>query len=249
MNARVTVVHDADELARVGARFVTQATGEAVALRGVCRLVLAGGETPRALYTTLARDSAYRTLPWDRTYVFWGDERHVAPEHPDSNYRMAWEALLRHVPIKPDQVFRIHAEHADAAEAASDYETTIRQACGLSPFEWPRFDLALLGVGADGHTASLFPGHPALRERERLVVAPHVDEMRAFRITMTLPVFNHAAHVVFLAAGAAKAAAIAAALQSPPDSIPPPAGLIRPMDGEVTWLLDHAAARLVQSAS
>lgn len=247
MNTRVIVSRDADEVARTGAALVVEAATRAAAEQGVCRLVLAGGATPRALYAILAHDPASRALPWGHTQVFWGDERHVGPEHADSNYRLAWETLLRHVPVRPEHVFRIRAELPDAEQAALDYETTIRRVCDLSPFEWPRFDLVLLGIGADGHTASLFPDSPLLRERERLVVAPYVERLHASRLTMTLPVFNHAAHVVFMAAGEAKAAVIAAALEPPANATPSPAALIRPMDGQVTWLLDHAAARFVSS--
>lgn len=243
------VASDVDELARIGAALVRDEAQRSMEARGQFRLVLSGGETPRALYARLAEDEAYRDFPWPFTQVFWGDDRHVPPSHPDSNYRMAYETLLRHVPIDASNVFRIHTEWTDPAEAARDYEATIRDVCRLGPREWPRFDLVLLGIGADGHTASIFPGGPALQERTRIVVAPWVPIHRSFRITMTLPVFNHAARVVFLAAGQAKSAAVAAALRPPADEEPPPAALVQPVDGELTWLIDAAAAQLVQPTS
>jgi 6-phosphogluconolactonase len=161
---------------------------------------------------------------------------------------MARETLLNSVPADPARVYRIRAEDADAARAATEYERTLQRVFGLSPGQWPMFDLVLLGVGADGHTASLFPGSTALLERERLAVASWIDKLGAFRITMTLPVFNHARHVLFLAAGPDKAAAVAASVDPPPAAEPPPAALVRPTNGQLTWMLDGQAARLLSSA-
>lgn len=245
---RLTVAGDVEELARVGAALVRDEAWRAVETHGVFRVVLAGGETPRALYARLA-DPSFRDVPWDLTQVFWGDERHVGPSDTESNYRMAFDTLLSRVPVNPSSVFRIRGEKPDAEVAARDYDATIRHVCGLDAGQWPRFDLVLLGLGTDGHTASLFPGSPALQERSRLVVAPWVSDRRAFRITMTLPVFDHALHVVFLVSGAAKAAAVAAAIQPPKDADPPPAALVRPTSGRLSWLLDAPAAQFVQSVS
>lgn len=249
MGPRLIIAIDIDELARTGAGIVHDAARSAVANRGVFRLVLAGGDTPRALYTQLAHDPAYRDLPWDRTQVFWGDERHVPPHHPDSNYRMAHETLLSHVSIPSTNVFRMYAEETDVEQVARHYEATIRRVCALGPGDWPRFDLVLLGIGTDGHTASLFPASPALLERSHLVVPVHVDARPPVRLTMTLPAFAHAAHVAFLAAGPTKAASVAAVIQPPAGAAAPPAALVRPADGELTWMLDRAAAKFVQSQS
>lgn len=151
-----------------------------VAERGQCAIALAGGNTPRAAYTLLA-DEPYRSqLSWDNIHIFWGDERHVPPDHPDSNYRMAHTALLSKVPIPVANVYRIAAEK-DAQQAAHEYETTLRRYFGLATGELPRFDLILLGMGSDGHTASLFPGTAAIHEQTRLVVAPWVEKLKTFR--------------------------------------------------------------------
>ncbi len=247
MTLRVVVAADAKEMTKAAADLVFERASRAVAAAGVFRIALSGGTTPGALYARLAEDARYRALPWDRTEVFWGDERHVGPDDPDSNYRLARDTLLSRVPVDPTRVHRVRAENPDARRAAADYESTLQLVFGFAPGEWPRFDLMLLGLGGDGHTASLFPGSAALDERKRLVVAPWVEKLRAYRITMTLPVFNHAAHVMFLAAGPGKAAAVAAALDPPRDATPPPAALVRPLEGELTWILDRDAARLLSS--
>jgi 6-phosphogluconolactonase len=208
-------------------------------------VALAGGSTPRDLYALLARRGALvppGPLPWPLVQVFWGDERHVPPDHPDSNYRGAHEALLAHVPVPPGNVHRVHGELASAESAAEAYEQELRFAFGLEPGELPRFDLVLLGLGADGHVASLFPGSPALGERRRLAVAPFVPALGAHRITLTLPVFNRAATVLFLVAGAEKAEAVRRALAPEGEVEETPARGVRPESGGVLWLVDAAAA-------
>jgi 6-phosphogluconolactonase len=211
-------------------------------------LALAGGSTPRSLYQLLA-DAAgpYRArLPWERFHFFWGDERHVPPDHPDSNYRMAREAMLDRVPVAPTNVHRIAAELADARQAAAAYEQELRGFFGLPPKRaWPRFDYLLLGLGEEGHTASLFPGSPALDERERLVAAPWVEAHQTFRITLTPPALNHAARVVFLVSGAQKAAALREVLAGELRPHLYPAQVVQPDDGELLWLVDRAAASLL----
>lgn len=250
VESRLLIAGGLDELARVAADVVLDAARAAVAARGVFRIVLSGGETPRRLYETLAVETRYAALPWERTHVFWGDERYVAPDDVESNYRMAHDALLSRVPIPAGNVHPMRTDAPDPERAARDYEAVIRDACALGPGEWPRFDLVLLGIGEDGHTASLFPGSPVLHEPHRLVAAVRTEaKPPPVRLTLTLPVFAHAAAVAFLAAGAAKAAAVAAAIQPPPDGMPPPAGLVRPIDGELIWILDLAAARFVRPPS
>jgi len=177
---------------------------------------------------------------------FWSDERHVPPDHPDSNYRMALETLLSKVPVPPGNVHRIPAESPDAAAAASAYESTLKSYFGLKEGQAPRFDLILLGLGADGHVASLFPGSEALREPRRLVTAPWVEPMRARRITLTPPVIRNAASVMVLVSGDAKAEALRRAL-APEGSLDEcPARLLQEARGRVVVIADRGAAHLVR---
>lgn len=238
----VRVYEDATALARAAADLFAAAARAAVAQRGRFFVALSGGSTPRTLYQLLAAPPYRDQVDWSRTFVFWGDERCVPPDHPDSNYRMAREALLFHVPIPTSQVFRMPGEMADPAAAAALYEQSVRRAFALAPGEWPRFDLVLLGLGPDGHTASLFPHTSALGVTDRLVVANRVEKLGTTRITLTAPVINSAAVVVFLVAGADKAEPLAAVLEGPrrPDDLP--AQLIAPAHGELLWLVDRAAA-------
>lgn len=249
MTTNVVVVGDEHQLAATAAEIVASAMRTAVSSAGVFRLALAGGSTPRLVHGVLAGEPRYRALPWSQTEVFWGDERTVPPDHPDSNYHMALDTLLSKVPIDPSRVFRIPADDPDPHRAATRYEHVVRAAFNVQPPVWPRFDLILLGVGADGHTASLFPSSAALLERERIVVAAWAEALATWRVTMTVPAINAAAQVTFLVSGAAKAAAVAAALEPPPGSTPPPAALVQPADGRVTWVLDAPAARFLRSAS
>jgi 6-phosphogluconolactonase len=222
------------------------AAGDAVRARGVFRVALAGGNTPRGVYALLARDFRAR-VPWERVQFFWGDERHVPPDHPDSNFRMAQEAMLAPLQIDPRQVWRMKGEISNAAAAAVEYESNLRQVFAAPPPDVPRFDLVLLGLGPDGHTASLFPHTAALAERERLVAANHVPQLATDRITLTVPVLNSAARVVFLVAGADKADALKAVVEGAPDSEQFPAQLIQPSSGQLRWLVDRAAAKLLRA--
>ncbi len=242
----VIIAPDLEALAGAAATRVHAIASAAVAARGVFRIALSGGDTPRALHDHLAHREAHRDFPWAATQVFWGDDRHVGPTHQDSNYRMAKATLLDPVGIDPQQVFRIHGENPRAAEAADDYARTLVAVFGLREGELPRFDVMIMGTGEDGHTASLFPGSASLDERERLVIAPWVEKLTTFRITVTLPVINHAAHVLFFVAGEEKAAATAAALDPPEGAAPPPTALVRPTDGELVWMLDAAAAKFLE---
>jgi 6-phosphogluconolactonase len=216
--------------------FVAQATAS-VAERGRFTVALSGGSTPRSLYQLLA-SGTFPKLPWDKTYFFFGDERHVPPDHPDSNYRMANEAMLSKAPAQ--NVFRIPAEMKDAAAAASAYEQTMRTFFRLAPDEFPRFDLILLGLGPDGHTASLFPGSSALNEKKRLVVANWVEKFNTYRLTFTYPVLNHAACVMFLASGADKAGILRQVLENPQANLP--SQKVCPTNGRLVWMVDSAAA-------
>ena len=199
-------------------------------------VALSGGSTPKSLYSVLARSA----LPWDKIFFFWSDERHVPPDHPDSNYRMAKEALLSKVPVPPENIFRVRAEEKDANVVAKDYEEALKLFFRLKPGEFPRFDLILLGLGPDGHTASLFPNTAALNETKRLVVANWVEKFKANRITFTYPVLNNAACVIFLVSGADKADMVRTVLEDGRADLP--SQRVHPVNGRLLWLLDKGAA-------
>jgi 6-phosphogluconolactonase len=229
-----------------GADVFVSAAVEAVTARDVFNVALAGGKTPEGVYSLLASSALLRSkVPWSQVRFFWGDERHVPPEHPDSNYRMVRFAMLDRLPIDPDHVFRIKGECPSADEAAEDYERELRTAFALKPGQFPRFDLIMLGMGADGHTASLFPGTPALKEEHRLAVGNPVDALDTDRITLTVPVLNNAAQVLFLVHGPDKADALKDVLEGPYDPERRPAQLVRPADGRVQWIVDPSAAHLL----
>lgn len=235
---------DAAALAQEAAgRFLALARA-AIAQRGAFAVALAGGSSPASLYRLLAAPPFVGAVDWPRTFVYFGDERCVPPDHPDSNFRMAQEAMLAHVPLPAANVFRMAGE-LPSDVAALAYERIIRRNFRLRGAARPRFDLILLGMGADGHTASLFPGMPALDERRRLVVGSEVPAYvrpAVPRITLTFPVLNAARNVLFLVTGANKATAARAAFENLRQSEPPPAGRVQPADGSLVWLLDSAAA-------
>lgn len=239
----VHVHADSAQLSLAVADQITQASRDAILNRGVFSVALAGGSTPRAVYTLMAEREARgeQQLHWDRIHVFFGDERHVPPTHPDSNFRMAREALLNKVPLPADNLHRIRGELFPHF-AAESYEADLRSFFHVRAPQLPRFDLILLGLGADGHTASLFPRTQALGERHRLVRSNRVPQLSVERITLTLPVLNAAAEVVFIVSGAEKAPVLAEVLNGHPRSDPYPAQLVRPTQGRLTWLADEAAA-------
>jgi 6-phosphogluconolactonase len=248
--ADVRILADREELSRAAAEEFARLAGEAVRIRGRFAVALSGGSTPRALHHLLSDEGAGfpSRIPWNDVHIFWGDERHVPPAHPESNYRMARETLLTRVPLPLENLHRIPAENPDAAKAADEYAQTLRTFFGLSAGELPRFDLILLGMGPDGHTASLFPGTDAVHEKIRLVAAPWVGKLGARRITLTPAVLNNAARVLFLVSGEGKAETLRAVLEGPyqPDRFP--AQIVRPVNGRLTWIVDRAAAcRLRQS--
>ncbi|MBI2156047.1 MAG: 6-phosphogluconolactonase [Candidatus Rokubacteria bacterium] len=241
--ATVTIVADADALAETAARLVVETAREAVRRHGRFTIALAGGATPRETYARLAAPPWRARVAWDRTWVFFGDERAAPPDHPESNYRMAHDALLAHVPVPPDQVIRMRGEAEDTDAAAAEYARHLAAVFATRRGALPRLDLVLLGLGVDGHTASLFPGSPVLKEVFRPVAAVHAAAAAIpQRLTLTFPVLNAAARVVFLVAGAEKAKVVKAVLA---DQAPLPAALVRPDDGELVWLLDRAAAALL----
>src|SRR5438034_512413 len=236
----VTIVPDPDALADAAARLTVDVAAHAIAARGRFMWALAGGETPRTTYERLALPPFRERVDWRHTWVFFGDERAVPPDDAGSNYRMAHEALLSRVPIPAAQVLRIRGEAEDLEVAAADYARALGEAFGTRRGALPRFDLVLLGLGVDGHTASLFPDSPVVREVFRAVAAVHVAAASIpQRLTLTLPVFNAAARVVFLVTGAEKAKVVKAVLS---ERATLPAAMVRPADGELVWLLDRAAA-------
>lgn len=211
---------------------------QAIRDRGRFTVALSGGSTPRGLHEDLVRDFSSQ-LSWQDVVFFWSDERHVPPTDADSNYRMANETLLSKLPIPPDHIFRVPAEMPDAGEAAHAYEQTMQNFFRPAAL-FPRFDLILLGMGPDGHTASLFPGTTALDEKQHWVVANWIEKFSTFRITFTYPVLNNPANVMFLATGAEKATMIGRALKDPTANLPCQG--VKPVDGELMWFLDQAAA-------
>jgi 6-phosphogluconolactonase len=236
-----------DELADAAARLVVEVAGEAWRRDGRVTLALAGGSTPRGLYRRLAVEPFAARMAWPDMHVFWTDERHVAPDHQASNFRMADEALLRHVPVPADHVHRIPAEDPDADRAARAYDAQLRLTFGLPPGGFASFDLMLLGMGADGHTASIFPGSPAVHERERQVVAPFVETQHAYRITITPPVIANARTAIVLVSGAGKATALRDAIEASTDPGRIPIHCLRESHGRVVWLVDRAAASALSS--
>jgi 6-phosphogluconolactonase len=238
--AEVRVYPTPEALAQAVAYHVVTHAVDAVAQQKRFTLALAGGSTPRPAYELLATPRFAERVDFARVHFFWGDERAVPPDHPRSNYRMADEALLQKVPVPPANVHRVKGE-LPPEQAAAAYEAELRSVFG--EVRVPRFDLILLGLGEDGHTASLFPGSAALREEDRWVVAHHVDAVDDGRITLTPPVINAAANVTFVVSGADKADAVAAILRGPHRPEELPAQLVEPRQGRERWLLDEAAAR------
>jgi 6-phosphogluconolactonase len=253
---RVMIAKDRAELAQAAAEQLARSAARAVAARGRFTLALAGGSTPRDLYHRLAEEPLLSAMPWANVHLFWGDERCVPPDHEESNFRMVREALLeapsgkRRPPIPAENIHRIATELADPGEAAARYEADLRAFFGLKPAETPRFDLVLLGLGTDGHTASLFPGTGAVSIADRLCFSLWVERLASHRITLSLPVFLAARSVAFLAAGKDKAEKVEAILgeDAPRRSADElPAAAVRPTMGELSWWLDRdAASRLAR---
>ena len=240
----------AEEMAMASARFFAAKVEQAVATRGVARVAISGGSTPQAAFKLLADPAKpfVATIPWDKLHLYWVDERCVPPDHPESNYGVCRELLLSKVPIPEANVYRMEGE-LDPELAASRYESVLRNSMKLEGAESPRFDLLGLGMGPDGHTASLFPNTEGLNELGRLVIANHVPQKDTWRISLTWPVINQAAEVVFELEGAGKADILAEVLTGPRDPERLPSQLIRPSNGKLLFLLDQAAAAKLPAAS
>ncbi len=233
----IRVFPSPDDLAVTAAALFSETARAAASARGEFRVCLAGGSTPKTLYRRLAGDLG-RDVPWPSVCVYFGDERCVPPDHPDSIYGMARAALLDRVPVRPECIFRIPGEFG-LGTASDAYEQTLRETLAAAD---GRFDLVLLGLGADGHTASLFPNTPALHVTDRWCVGAVAPVVPKERITLTLPILNAARRIVFLVTGKEKADAVRAVLCGPRDPDRLPAQAIQPIDGSFFWLLDESAA-------
>lgn len=236
------------DLFQAAADEVIHAAEQSVSERNRFIIALSGGSTPKNLYNLIAANAS-STLPWDRMFFFFGDERHVPPDNPESNFRMANESLLSKVPIPAGNIFRVTSENPDASAAAEAYEKSLRSFFAVQAGEFPRFDLILLGMGPDGHTASLFPETAALQEKSRLVVANWVEKLKTHRITFTLPMINAARCVLFLVSGTDKAAALHEVLEGRQPAEKYPSKLVRPTNGKLIWLVDRAAASELSAAA
>jgi 6-phosphogluconolactonase len=241
MNKQIRVVKTQAELINAAREMIQTAMTQTVHDRGECAVALAGGNTPRAVYQALADENSRRIIPWHRLHLFWGDERMVPPAHELSNYRMAHEAMLRHVNVPAGNIHRIKGE-LSPEEAARDYR---EEMLGYFKSPAPVFDLILLGLGQDGHTASLFPQTQAVFENSQTAIAVFAPPMKQWRVTLTLPVINQARRIVFLVAGEAKARIAAEVLRLEKFEVRLPASLVQPTHGELHWLLDAEAASLL----
>lgn len=229
---------DSRALITRAAELFAETARQSVAWRDKFTVALSGGSTPRALYELLTGEIYAPHIPWEETHIFWSDERCVPPTSDESNYRMAYEAMLARVPIPEEQIHRMRGED-EPQQAARDYQAILEEKLGNPP----RFDLILLGMGEDGHTASLFPSSDALDDTEHLVVAPYVEKLKAHRLTMTFRAINSARSVTFLVAGEAKAETLRAVLEGEKDPHRYPSQLVEPDKGELVWLVDDAAAK------
>jgi len=236
----IRVFQDPEALSQAAAAIFAETANQAIAERGEFRVALSGGKTPERMYALLAQSPHRELIDWHRLHAFWGDERCVPPEDLHSNYRQIRDILLSHVPVPLENIHRVRTE-LDPGPAAEDYARVLRRNAD-PPLEWPRFDLVLLGLGEDGHTASLFPGSPMQTTRATLAVALQGEGRQSWRVTMTPAVFNSGRRVVFLVLGAGKSRIVASVLhgETKPDKLP--AQRIQPEAGELIWMLDAGAA-------
>jgi len=241
MNSDLCIFPSPEALSLAAAEAFAQLANKVIAAKGRFAVALAGGNTPRTIYKLLATD--YREqIEWPRVHFFWGDERYVPSNDPDSNYRMAREALFDHVPVLAENVHRMPTEFIQPETAALNYEKTLQD---FWPNSLPRFDLIQLGLGPDGHIVSLFPNSPLLEEEHRLVaVVTGSPKPPPTRITLTLPAINHAAQIHFFVTGAEKAEALRATLEGARDLKRFPAQAVQPVNGHVIWWVDEKAASL-----
>jgi 6-phosphogluconolactonase len=243
LKGQLHILADTDALSAALADYWLRLSQQAVAQRGRFAVALAGGSTPRHLYQTLAQAPYRDAVAWDKVWVFFGDERSVPRDHPESNFNMAREALLSHVPIPPEQLFPMVDPARDAAQNAVAYAGQLQDNLPLTQDNWPIFDLVLLGMGDDGHTASLFPGTDILGQEQQSVAAVYVDKLATWRVSLTYPCINHSRHVAVLVAGKGKAQTLQQVAQAEPGTFPIQG--ISPLTGELHWFMDRAAAALL----
>lgn len=248
VNAQIETVEDKEQLAHRAAQEFVRVANESISSRGRFTVALSGGSTPQRIYELLADETQpYRAqIAWQHAHFFWGDERCVAPDDPQSNFRAAYDALLSRIQITEENIHRIEAERADANDAARDYERRLQTFFNLADGDFPRFDLILLGLGADGHTASLFPDSSAINEEKHLIAATWVAKLNAQRITLTVPTINHASHILFLVSGADKREIIKRIFtRRKSNESAFPAQLIGTETNAPRWIVDRSAAQLL----
>lgn len=241
MRPEIIIATNQQAFIRQAADMIVEIGQDALAKQGRYSMALSGGSTPKPVYQKLAGPDYASALDWSKAHIFWSDERAVPPQHPDNNYRMAKKNLLDGLQIPKANIHRVRGE-IEPLRAAADYEEDLRE---FFPHPKKTFDLVLLGMGADGHTASLFPGSAALEESEKWVAANLIEKLNAWRITLTYPAINAAANVLFLVSGGNKAAALKSIIQGDSGGNQLPAGLVKPTDGKLIWLVDQEAAALL----
>jgi len=238
----IEIVADVEAISRKAAEMIMALMAETLKTKTHFSIALSGGSTPKSLFKLLADDSALSDrVNWAKVHFFWGDERHVPPDHQDSNFRIAYETMLSKVPVQETNIHRVRAEEVDAGKAAEEYEDELRIFFNLKPDELPRFDCVLLGMGPDGHTASLFPGTEALREQKRLVVSNWVEKFQTHRITLTAQAINNADCIIFLVSGEEKAEVLREVLEGEYNPELFPSQLIKPSHGKLIWLVAQSA--------
>ena len=248
MEREIRILADGAAIAQRAAQEFVRAAANSVRAKNAFNVALAGGSTPKALYNLLVNDAKLRAqVPWDKLHLFFGDERHVPPDHADSNYRMANETMIAKSPLKPEQVTRIKGEYSDPDQAAQEYEEALRDYFKLKDGEYPFLDLVLVGMGNEGHTLSLFPGTKALHADGRIVVRNWIGKLYTERITLTAPAASNSAEVLFMVTGADKAPALKAVLEGPFEPEQLPAQLLQPKKGKLLWLVDTAAGSMLTS--
>jgi 6-phosphogluconolactonase len=245
----VYILKDNDAIARRAAEEFVKLAQSATKNRGSFSVALSGGSTPKLLYSLLAADPELRAeVPWDKMELFFGDERHVGPDDPQSNFKMASDTMFTKAPLKPEQIHRMKGEYPDAEKAAQEYEQDLRTHFHPKDKELPRFDLVLAGMGDEGHTLSLFPGTKALHAQGRAVVRNWVGKLYTDRVTITAQLANNAQMILFMVAGKEKALVLKGVLEGPYEPEQLPAQLLQPTNGKLLWLVDRAAGSMLSNA-
>ncbi len=240
--ATILVSRSSDQAYTDAAEFILRCAEQAIASKGAFTIALSGGSTPKRLYELLASPAWRDRIPWNKIEFFWGDERYVPPTDSSSNYRMTNEAMLSKVSVSAERIHRVPTELEPPEAAAESYENEIRRVVPSRSGAVPEFDLILLGLGTNGHVASLFPFQPALHEKSKVVISEYIEEVKMTRISLTFPVINAAKDILFLSLGPDKASVIQEVLMGKPDAERLPAQYVHPEQGRATWLLDPPAA-------